>query len=79
MNIGGETQFPYDINIQNLRFSSTVNPLLRGLFFSTTFEVGGGLINLAKYINGSKVSRGRTCGHPGDMLLFLTIRTIRKW
>ena len=58
MNIGDETQFPYDINIQNLRFSSTVNPLLWGLFFSSTFEGGGGLINLAKCLNGSKVSRG---------------------
>ena len=75
MNTVDETQFPYDIDIQNLRFSSTVNPLLRGLLFSSTFEVGGGgLFNLAKFINGSKVSRGRTCGHPGAMLLSRTIR-----
>ena len=42
-----------------------VNPLLSSpgdLFFSSTFE-GGGLFNLAKRINGSKVSRGRTCGY----------------
>ena len=34
------------------------------IFFSTTFEGGGGggLFNLAKRINGSKVSWGRTCG-----------------
>ena len=52
----------------------TVNPLLSpqgGLFFSSTVEGGGGLkkeggilnFNLAKCINGSKVSRGRTCGY----------------
>ena len=77
MNTVDETQFPYDIDIQNLRFSSTVNPLLRGLFFFKHFgggAGGGGLFNLAKCINGSKVSRGRTCGHPGAMLLSPTIR-----
>ena len=56
-------------------FRNTVTPLLKlprggGLFFSSTFEAGGGglkkegdLFNLAKCINGSKVSRGRTCGY----------------
>ena len=44
-------------------------PHPEGLFFSSTFERGGGglnkeagLLNVAKSINGSKVSRGRTCG-----------------
>ena len=48
-----------------------VNPLLScpgGLFFQALLMVGGliergGLFNLAKRINGSKVSRGRTCGY----------------
>ena len=39
-----------------------------GLFFSSTFEEGlnrdrGGLFNLTKCINRSKVSQGRTCGY----------------
>ena len=54
---------------------NTVNPLLSspgGLFFPSTFEAGGGggglkekgaLLNLAKCINESKVSRGRTSGY----------------
>ena len=48
------------------KYLVTVNPLLSapgGLFFSSTFFFGGGgLFNLVKRINGSKVSRGRTCG-----------------
>ena len=59
-------------------------PLLNSGFiyntFGNIFEGGliarGGLFNLAKCINGSKVSRGRTCGLSGAILLFLTIR---KW
>ena len=42
-----------------------VIPLLScpgGLFFQALLS-GGGLFNLAKRINGSKVSRGRTCGY----------------
>ena len=52
----------------------TVNPLLSppGVnFFQALLrgggglekEDGGGLFNLVKCINGSKVSRGRTCGY----------------
>ena len=56
----------------------TVNPLLSlpGLIFSSTFEGRGGVIerrglfNLAKCINGSKVSRGRTCGYQALYFLF---------
>ena len=57
-------------------------PLLNSGFiyntFGNIFEGGliasGGLFNLAKCINGSKVSRGRTCSHPGAMLLSRTKR-----
>ena len=50
-------------------FKDIINPLLSspgGLFFSSTFEEGlnrdrGGLFNLTKCINRSKVSQGRTC------------------
>ena len=52
----------------------TVNPLLSppgGYFFQALLrgggggkkEVGAGLFNLVKCINGSKVSRERTCGY----------------
>ena len=68
----------YDENSDESMISqATVNPLLSppgGLFFSSTFEWGlnreggglkkrGGLFNLAKCINGNKVSGRRTCGY----------------
>ena len=53
-------------------------PLLNSGFiyntFGNIFEGGliarGGLFNLAKCINGSKVSRGRTCGYMGRYTAF---------
>ena len=46
---------------------SSINPLRGGLFFQALLRGGGlncegGVFNLSKFINESKVSRGRTSG-----------------
>ena len=48
--------------VQKFTFLSTINLLLSplgGFFFKHFFVGGGGLFNLVKRINGSKVSQGR--------------------
>ena len=69
--------------VQKFTFLFTINLLLSPLggFFFKHFFVGGGggLFNLVKRINGSKVSHGRTCGSRALYLLFLTIRKLEQF